>query len=94
MACNTFTQELEGKELGFYGYTYEDKMPDNLAISFGVDARRVVLPLEIVKITPCFIRIRYGDDVYRVKRRQDGINREYILINDEFAVYCDHYKRL
>ena len=91
MACNTFTKELERKELGFYAYTYEDKMPDNLSMS---DGRKVVLPLVILKITPCFIRIRYGDDVYRVKRRQDGINREYILINDEFAVYCDHYKRL
>ncbi len=96
-ACNTFKNMLrnhdlteEFAEIGYIAYTHEDKTPNALFKRPDLGAGRVCIPLDIIKITRCFLTIRYGDEKYRVKIREDDINREYILVNDKIAVYCDH----
>lgn len=99
MACNTFQKMLgeqridpvEGLNIGYYAYKYEDKTPVALLERPDKGPGRVCVALDVLKITRCFVTIRYGDDKYRVKIREDDINREYILVNDEIAVYCDHF---
>jgi hypothetical protein len=101
MACNTFKKMLseheidpvEGLNIGYYAYTYSTYQGQPVALMKRPDLGpgRVCVPVDVLKITRCYVTIRYGDDKYRVKIRQDSINREFIRVNDEIAVYCDHF---